>query len=264
MFQVRRPAGRTSSPGLDAAIQNEDPGQESDRRHDIDQPVQAAARWFSQDPVPVLEHKIFLDLFFSPPLGQFFADQFAPLGTGLGAAYIQGNIFAHRAVKLLGDGVDLIIRDGGWIDYPGRRRSMTRARANNRVRVMDKIKDRFIIVALGFSGLDNSSLSRDHTEWRSSQSAAAVTLSLTWARLVSRSFLWPGSNQGAQDEDPRTDPHPVDQWVMVDLKGGILGADLLPVHHQDVKIIFHSAAYTRGWSSAGWNRSRNPGGGTVW
>ena len=62
-----------------------------------------------QNPVAILGNEICFDLILRPTGSQLLSNEFAPLGTGLGRANIQRDIFAHRAVELLGDRVDLVI-----------------------------------------------------------------------------------------------------------------------------------------------------------
>jgi hypothetical protein len=86
--------------------------QKRDRRDDVRQPVEALRRGFGEHAGAVMVNKILFDFVFRPAIRQLFANQFPPLGAGLGFAHIQGDVFANRAEQLAGNGVDLVIGGG--------------------------------------------------------------------------------------------------------------------------------------------------------
>ena len=93
-------------------VHHERARQEQHRRQHVHQPVEPAARRLGQHPIAVAGHKIVADLLLGPAFHQQVADLLAPLSAGHRRADVQRRVLAHRAVQMLGDGVDLIIRWG--------------------------------------------------------------------------------------------------------------------------------------------------------
>ena len=71
--------------------------------------VETARGRLGEDSLPILRDEVIFDLLFCPLLRKLLFDGGSPLGAGLGGAYIQRRVFAHRAIELFGDGVHFVV-----------------------------------------------------------------------------------------------------------------------------------------------------------